>query len=467
MSKSQPGQLEDFLRRQSADALVGLLLELAADNEAVQRRLARLQLADRPDKLAAAFRKQLTAWRRSTKYRNYRETREYARALDGWLEQVARELLPRDPERALDLFEAFIESDARWFESADDSDGLIGDTVRTACRHWLETAARGEPSRDVRLERLVRLLQRDDYGARDELLRRADVLLDEQGLRELAGQYEEQLAQLMAVAGRTGQLPTEVFQVSGSLSLLSATLRDPDLKVRSVLSYSPEPNELQKESFVRAYLEADRPGEALRWLDGSWGRNEGSRQHLLADALERLGRFEESVPIRRKIFEGTLSPTDFARWREHLPGPEHAAAHARARELTQTHDDPVAAATLLLELGDPSGAESLLLSTPELVDGRDYYRLPALANSLAAYACSRGQTVLYRALLKDILDRAYARAYGHAAAYWRRLCEIADTGVALAPLQSHAEFAAELRRRHGRKVAFWSRVGTRSVAGAV
>jgi len=460
MASAEPGELEDFLRRQSTDALVDVLLELAADNETVQQRLARLQLADRPDRLAAAFRKQLTAWRRSTKYHGYRETREYARALDGWLDQVARELLPRDPEHALELFEAFIESDAHWFEFADDSDGLIGDAVRTACRHWLEAAARGDPSGDVRLGRLLRLLQHDDYGAREELLRRADLLLDEPGLRELAGRYEERLAQLMKVAARTGELPTEVFQVSGSLSLLSATLRDPDLKVRTVLSYSPEPNELQRESFVRAYLEADRPGDALRWLEGSWSHKEGNRQYLLADALERLGRFGESVPIRRQMFERSLSPTDFARWLEHMPDVERAAAHARARELTQSHDDPVAAATLLLELGDPPGAESVLLSAPELVDGRDYYRLPALATSLGAHGCSRGATVLYRALLEDILERAYARAYGHAADYWRRLSEIADSGFAFAPLQSHAEFAAEIHRRHGRKVAFWSRVGT-------
>lgn len=460
MTKSQPEELEDFLRRQSPDALVGVLLELAAGDEAVQQRLARLQLADRPDKLAAVFRKQLTAWRRSTKYHNYRETREYARRLEGWLDQVAHELLPRDPERALDLFESFIESDTRWFESADDSDGLIGDTVRTACRHWLETAARGDTSREARSERLLRLLQRDDYGAREELLRRADLLLDEQGLRGLASRFEEQLAKLMAMAAQTGRLPNEVFQVSGSLSLLSVALRDPDLKVRTVLSYSPEPNELQKESFVRAYLEAGRPADALHWLDGSWNRNEGSRQSLLAEALERLGRFDQSVPIRRQMFERTLSPIDFGRWLEHLPASEHAAARARACELSRLHDDPVAAATMLLELGDPPGAESVLLAAPELVDGRDYYRLPALATSLGAHACNRGETVLYRALLEDILDRAYARAYGHAAGYWRRLCEIADSGVALAPLQSHADFAAEVRRRHGRKVAFWSRVGT-------
>jgi len=65
-------------------------------------------------------------------------------------------------------------------------------------------------------------------------------------------------------------------------------------------------------------------------------------------------------------------------------------------------------------------------------------------------------------LLKAILDRAYARAYSHAARYWRRLKEIAGDGASLLPLSSHEHFEAEIRARHGRKTAFWAHVkGTR------
>jgi hypothetical protein len=53
--------LESFLKRQDPLTLVSVLIELANDHEAVQARLARLQLADRPDKLAAGFRKTLSA----------------------------------------------------------------------------------------------------------------------------------------------------------------------------------------------------------------------------------------------------------------------------------------------------------------------------------------------------------------------------------------------------------------------
>ena len=76
----------------------------------------------------------------------------------------------------------------------------------------------------------------------------------------------------------------------------------------------------------------------------------------------------------------------------------------------------------------------------------------------------RSETVVYRALLRGILDRAYARAYGHAARYWTRLREIADSRAGLMPLQPHAGFEVEIRSRHARKAAFWAYVnGKRSV----
>ena len=462
MAKPPIEDLEAFLRRQDAGDLVAVLLELAKDHEAVQARLERMQLADRPDKLAAGFKKTLSGWRRSTKFYGYREAGEFGRMLDGWLDQVERELLPKDPPAALALFEAFIEADAAWFDRADDSDGVIGDAVRAACRHWLQAAARCETPRDVWPERLLKLYQADQYGARDELLRQANLLIDEPAQRGLVAQLESQLAQAVEASPPGDGPPFEVFRISGALSLLSESLRDPDVKVRASLRYSPNPNPVQRQDFVRAYIDADRPADALAWLHDSWGHLEDSRQDLLADALERLGRFEESSPIRQRMFERTLSDFYFQRWLEHLPEPARAEAVAHARQLALAHDDLTAAATLLMQLGDPAAAEARLLAEPGRIDGNDYGRLVPLAKALRAHECQRGETVVYRALLKGILDRAYARAYGHAARYWARLGQIAGTSVGLLPLPAHEDFEAEIRARHGRKSAFWAYVnGTR------
>lgn len=54
--------LDTSLRRQSADDLVEILLELAEHQEPVRERLARLQLAAQPEKLATAFRRSRQAY---------------------------------------------------------------------------------------------------------------------------------------------------------------------------------------------------------------------------------------------------------------------------------------------------------------------------------------------------------------------------------------------------------------------
>jgi hypothetical protein len=462
MAKPLTEDLETFLRRQDARDLVTVLLELAEEHEAVQARLARMQLADRPDRLAAGFKKTLSGWRRSTKFYGYREAREFGRMLDGWLDQVARELLPKDPPAALSLFEAFIEADAAWFDRADDSDGVIGDAVRAACRHWLQAAARCETPPGVWPERLLKLYETDEYGAREELLRRADLLLDEPAQRALVDRLESQLSEAVDASPRGASLPVGVFRISGALSLLAESLRDPDIMVRASLRYSPNPNPVQRQAYARAYLDADRPADALTWLQEPWGHLDDSRQGLLAEALERLGRFEESSPIRQRMFERTLSGYYFERWLEHLPESERGDAVAHARQTALNHDDLTAAATLLLQIGDADAAEARLVAEAVGIDGNQYGSLVPLAKALRAHDCPRGETVVYRALLRGILDRAYTRAYGHAARYWTRLGEIAGSRVEMLPLASHAEFEAEIRARHGRKAAFWAYVnGTR------
>lgn len=458
MPKASAESLEAFLQRQEASTLRAVLLELADAHEAVKQRLARLQLADRPDKLAAAFKKTLAAWRRLTKFHGYRESREYGSRLEAWLDQVARELAPKDPPAAVALFEGFIESDSAWFEHADDSDGAVGDAVRAACRHWLQAAAMCESPANVWPARLMKLFLADEYGAREELLRRADLLLDEPALRALAAQFESRMdAALVDPTKPNGRSP-DVFKMSAALSLLSEALGDPDVKIRAVLRYSPDPNPVQRQSFAQAYLDADRAEDALHWLHGSWGHMEDARQSLLAAALERLGRFEDSLPIRRQMFERSPAVFYLRQWLEHLPLAGRAAAQAQARKVAMNHADPVVAATVLLELGDVEAAEARMLVEPARIDGNNYVALVPLAKDFRAHECWLGETVVQRALLRGILERGYARAYGHGARYLARLRELANVGVALMPLQSHEAFEAEIRLRHGRKSAFWAHV---------
>jgi hypothetical protein len=463
MPKAPAETLAEFLTRQDKTALVHVLIELSEADDAVRKRLARLQLADQPDKLAAAFKRTLAGWRRSRKFRSYGEARAYGQALRQWLDQIARELMPSHPPAALGLFEQFIESDAHWFENADDSDGSIGSAVRAACVLWLQAAARCESPRHEWPERIVRLYEADSYGAREELLRQAHQLLPPDQLQQLVAKYQQQMSDqvsgLQAAQGRQ-QPGYGVFKTSAALSLLSESLRDPDIRVRAVLAYSPAPNGLQRESFARAYLEVERPQDALRWLEQPWDSWNDSRMTLLAQALYKLGRVQESAALRKEAFEASLSSFDLEKWLGCLPAEQQANARIHALALAQSDSDAVRSAQLMLHLEEPSRAEERVLMAADTLDGTQYATLTPLAEALKTSGCHSAEAAVLRALLQGILDRANARAYGHAARYLLRLRELDHQAVNVTPLPSHAQFEAALKLKHGRKAAFWGLVGS-------
>lgn len=457
MPRKPVDELEVFLLAQDAPTLAGVLLELSHEHDAVRKRLDRLRLADQSSRLAASFRKSLNAWRRSTRFVPYAEAGAFGRELEHWLAQIERELLPKDPAAALELAEAFIQSDGSFFERADDSNGAIGAALGAGCVLWLKAAARCEAPPDQWPDRLLRLAKDDGYGAREDLLRHANLLLDEAAMRQLVARFEDELRAGLAAARarQESRLPMEAFTVSGPLTLLSRALRDPDVQVRAVRMYSPEPNPLQKAEFVRAYLDCDRAEDALSWLKGSWGPHEGQRQGLLAESLERLGRLGEAASIRRQVFERSLSVSDLHHWLDDLPVPDQASAIALARQLALGHPDPADAALLLVDIHEDEAAEAALVGGAQRLDGGNYYTLPQLARTLEERSLMKGATAVYRALLTDLLARAYAKAYPYGARYWMRLAAIAAAQPDLSPLEPHATFVETVRAVHGRKARFW------------
>jgi hypothetical protein len=126
------GRLES-LRNLPKEELAALLAELAATHPVVEERLARHALAAEPAALAEEFRARLQGWKRSRRFLPRGAARTFGLELETWLDEIERELLPLDPARAHALAEAFLGSDGRFFEQADDSDGVIGDAVRAGC----------------------------------------------------------------------------------------------------------------------------------------------------------------------------------------------------------------------------------------------------------------------------------------------------------------------------------------------
>jgi uncharacterized Zn finger protein len=89
--------------------------------------------------------------------------------------------------------------------------------------------------------------------------------------------------------------------------------------------------------------------------------------------------------------------------------------------------------------------------------------LPPIAQALE-HEYPAAATVIYRALIDNILSRARSKAYGHAARYLAKLAALArecGTGapsMKAAVIADHTAYVLSLRNTHGRKSGFWSLV---------
>jgi len=453
------GERLEALRGRPQEELAALLAELATTHPEVEERLARHALAADPGRLATEFRKRLQSWKRTRRFLWRSAAGPFGRALEAWVEEIERELLPLDPARAHALADAFLRSDERFFEQADDSDGAIGDAIRAGCRLWLR-AAKAQPNREAAdwIDRVCALVNADEYGAREALLGHSDLLFDEAGLRALAGRFEADLGKALHARGGTERRDHGVYKAAAAIGLIADALRDPDLSTRTTLRHSPNPNVLQKERFAERYVRYGRPREALAWLDGDWGHREEGRERLLVEAYAALGDAIRLRAVRRALFDRTGSPSDFEAWCQSLAPAERAQTAEVARERAKTLDDPITGARLFLALDDDEAAEALLLDRQATLRGGDYDRLVPLAQALEKKGRLLGTIVCYRALLVAILARAYARAYGHAAEYLRALRRLDARVDDYGSLPTHQAFESSVRSAHGRKVSFWNRI---------
>jgi hypothetical protein len=83
-------------------------------------------------------------------------------------------------------------------------------------------------------------------------------------------------------------------------------------------------------------------------------------------------------------------------------------------------------------------------------EGRYYAPLLAAAEAVEPDHPAAA-TILYRALLDDILDRARSPACGHAARYLQKLDALAEHEVAAVSIDPHPNYRAGLAKKHGRK----------------
>lgn len=215
-------------------------------------------------------------------------------------------------------------------------------------------------------------------------------------------------------------------------------------------------------------LEAGRSTEALDWVRkpgrGVFGQTGSdispARASLEARILETNGDKSAAQALRWRCFDAKLSADILREYLRQLPDFEDIEAENRAHAFALEKAEPEAALQFFLDWPRLDMAAKLIAMHPDRWDGRDWHILPKVA-ALLEHDYPLAATILYRALLDDILDRARSKAYEHGAKYLAKLALLAEDADPARPgeMVDHATYLAILKKAHPRKSGFWTRVG--------
>jgi hypothetical protein len=204
---------------------------------------------------------------------------------------------------------------------------------------------------------------------------------------------------------------------------------------------------------------ARKPAASIRVTDVQPGALEDVQSPRLLEAaiLDALKRRDEAQAIRWQEFEHTLSPDilrdyiakldDFAEFDEMDRALALVAASERIHEaldfLILWPRLDLASEQVLRHVGRWDGRRSGILARAADALAKDY---PAAA------------TMLYRAVIEDVLKRGLSEDYLDGVGHLVMLYELQSRLDRDFPHQAHRAFVAGLRARHDRKFAFWQLV---------
>jgi hypothetical protein len=164
---------------------------------------------------------------------------EMARVVRGVAEDIERDVLPREPVRALALTEQLMALNGPLTNRSLD-DGMIGMAIEEACTLWLKIArvvreSGALPKMDW-VARLKEVAGQDDYGVRRAMLQQAHLLFDEPQLRAMAESQERQAVAALATEpgdlGAPDDLPRNPRVPALVLQDVAKALQDPNVEQR-------------------------------------------------------------------------------------------------------------------------------------------------------------------------------------------------------------------------------------------
>ena len=459
------------------DKLAKLVVDEAGRNAGFKRIVnAALAGARGPDAVAAVVNRRLSALQKARGFIDWEKRKAFVADLRATLTTITDELGAADPVMAAEQALRFLATAERVFERVDDSSGQVQEVYREAGEAVPVLVRSFSDAEKAKLpDRLMPLLLEDDYGLIETVLAGVVPLLPSAAIERLD-------AGLAAAAQEIGRVRAEErdwgrrVRIDRMIRTRQAIAdRRGDVDAFIALESSRSSRAQDSVGIAERLLTAGRASDALEWVrrpgrpglrvmtfedigDGTAGHDRADRNRVRVEIriLEALGDSQAAQALRWKTFEATLDAAVLRDYLAHLPDFGEFDALDRAFAHAAVFPHRYTALAFFLQWPRQDLAAKLVLDHLGSWDGRHYGALAPAADELEEKHPAAA-TVLYRALIDDVLARARSSAYGHAARYLARLEIMSDRIERIPPgLPDHAAYKAELQRAHGRKTGFWS-----------
>lgn len=397
------------------------------------------------------IRARIAGLKRRRRFVSRREARQLADELDELLYDI--ESCNSEPCRGAELIAGFYETDVAVFGNCDDSSGYVGDVYRLhACELFLKFAA-GCEDKEWLGDLILELNQRDDYGVRDSITDCAGGFLPDAAMRRLIGQFQAMADSASDQYGKRRWLML--------VESLARQLGDAPLFEKTRLASWDRISTAACVDIAEVYLEAGDAKTALSWLDRVSTDEtflEDKRDALLLRIHDRLGDSYGQVDAARKLFR--RSPSTEAL--EQLVGVlgedrRDAVVEDEVHVVLSEQELSYEAALFLTEIERYDTTEGYLIQRADQLNGDYYDWLLPIADAMVTAGYPLAASLVYRALIESILQKARSKIYHYAVRYLKKLDVLAKQVQDWGESVDHASYLEQLRMKHGRKTSFWSR----------
>jgi hypothetical protein len=456
------------LVRLGVERLASILMDIAADQPAVKRRL-RVELAGEAggEIVAAEMSKRISTLRSARSFIDWQKRPDFVRDLDLTRTTIAEKIAQTRPDLALDLMWRFMVLAAPVLNRVDDSSGTVGAVFRAACEDLGVLAAKARPEPHALAEQVFAAVMKNDYGEFDNLIPTIFPALGEPGAAEL----KARLTAAMPTRTTSDRYDSHAAAVRYALQQIA----DGEQDVIAYIALVPaeERNRPAVAAEIgRRQLDAGRADEAVAILEAAtpkkrptrddmdevmglgWDGPDADWESVYIDALDATRKAEHAQRLRWTAFEERLSVDRLRAYLKALPDFDDVLAEERAMEHARGFRDFSTAMHFLHAWPAHRQAAQLVLERHAEINGNLYYLLDPVARWLEG-SHPLAATLLRRAMIEDTLDGAKSRRYRHAARHLAECRSLASIIGDYGQFETHEAFVLRLRARHGRKSGFW------------